>query len=61
MKRDPIIEELHKVREAYAGRFNNDLRAICADAQQKQGEEGHRVVTLAPRPVAKKPQRNSAA
>jgi hypothetical protein len=61
MKRDPIIEELHKVREAYAARFGNDLTAICADAQQRQGGEGHRVATLAPRPVVKKPQRESAA
>ena len=61
MKRDPIIEELHKVREAYAERFDNDLRAICADAQLKQGETGHRVVRLEPRPVEKKDQRNSAA
>lgn len=61
MKRDPIIEELHKVREAYAERFGNDLRAICADAQQKQGSAGHRVVSLQPRPVASKLQRNPAA
>jgi hypothetical protein len=61
MARDPIIEELHKVREAIAERFGNDLRAICADAQLKQGGDGHRVVRPAPRLVRKKAGHESAA
>jgi hypothetical protein len=28
---DPIVEELHCVREAHAARFNDDLQAIAAD------------------------------
>ena len=36
MARDPIVEDLHKVREAYAERFGNDLRAICADASESK-------------------------
>jgi hypothetical protein len=51
--RDPIIEELHKIREAYAERFGNDLHAIVADALQRQGSDGRPVVRLAPRPVIK--------
>jgi hypothetical protein len=31
---DPIIEELHNIREAHAARFNNDLNAIVADLKQ---------------------------
>jgi hypothetical protein len=61
MARDPIIEELHKVREAIAERFGNDLRAIFADAVRTQGSDGRRVVRLAPRPVLKKPGHESAA
>lgn len=61
MARDPIVEDLHKVREAYAERFGNDLRAICSDAQRKQGGQGHRVVPVAPRPAAKNKTRESAA
>jgi hypothetical protein len=60
MARDPIIEDLHKVRESIAERFGNDLRAICADAQLKQGSDGHRVVCPAPRPVREKARRESA-
>jgi hypothetical protein len=61
MARDPIIEDLHKVRESIAERFGNDLHAICADAQRKQGSDGHRVVRLSPRPALKKIGRESAA
>lgn len=61
MARDPIVEDLHRVREAYAERFGNDLHAICADAQRKQGSEGHRVVPLAPRPAVTSKKRESAA
>jgi hypothetical protein len=60
MTRDPIVEDLHKVREAYAKRFGNDLRAICADAQQKQGGEGHRVVPTAPRTAIKTQKRGES-
>lgn len=35
---DPIIEELHQYREAYAARFNYDVSAIFADIRRK-GEE----------------------
>jgi hypothetical protein len=52
MAADPIISEIHKVREEYAKRFANDLYAICQDAYTKQGRSGRKVVKLAPRPVS---------
>jgi hypothetical protein len=61
MARDPIIEDLHKVREAYAERFGNDLRAISADARRKQGSRGHRVVPVPPHTAGKTKTRESAA
>lgn len=48
---NPIIEELHAFREAYAQRFGNDLRAICEFARARQKESGHVVVNL----VSRKP------
>jgi hypothetical protein len=60
MARDPIIEELHKVRESIAERCGNDLRAIYADAQRTQGADGHPVVRLAPRPAVKKASESAA-
>ena len=31
MKRDPIVEEIRKLREEYAARFDNDPNAIFED------------------------------
>ena len=28
---DPIVEELHRIRETHAARFDNDLRKIAED------------------------------
>lgn len=36
MPLNPIIEELHRIREAHAKRFNYDLDAIVADLQRRQ-------------------------
>ena len=36
MRTDPILDEIHKNREAHARRFNYDLDAIFADLRRKQ-------------------------
>jgi hypothetical protein len=38
--KDPILDELHQVREEYATRFNYDLRAMYRDlkAREERGE-----------------------
>jgi len=61
MVRDPIVEEIHKAREVLAKRFDNDLRAICADARKRQGQHGHPVVQPAPKPATNKPRNDTAA
>ena len=35
MKKDPILEEVRRVREAYAARFDFDPAKIVADLQRK--------------------------
>jgi hypothetical protein len=49
MRKDPIVEEIHKVREAHAKRFHYDLDAIFADMQKKQSHMDN-VVDLTPEP-----------
>jgi hypothetical protein len=44
---DPIIEELHQIRQQYAARFNFDLDAIAHDLQRQQAEGAHPVVSFA--------------
>jgi hypothetical protein len=55
--RDPIVEEIRKVREEHAARFNYNVRAIVEDARRRQQEGGRKVVSLPPRrlPIADKP------
>ncbi len=37
---DPIVEEVRKVRDAYAARFNYDLRLIFADLKRQEAVRG---------------------
>jgi len=51
MPLDPIVQEVREAREAYARRFNYDLRAICRDLQEQEKKAGSRVVALAPKRI----------
>jgi hypothetical protein len=51
MQPDPIVEEVRKAREAYAARFNFDLRAMCRDLREKEKNSGRTYVTLPARRV----------
>jgi hypothetical protein len=50
MASDPIIEEIHRIREAYAARFNYDLRAIYQDLKKREEQGEFVVVSRSPRP-----------
>lgn len=51
--RDPIVEEVRKIRQEHASRFNFDLRAICEDLKEKQKKWGDRLVSLPPKKSAR--------
>jgi len=44
--KDPILEEIHRMRERVAAEFNYDIRRIMEDSHRKQLAYGHDVVTL---------------
>ena len=44
MFKDPYIEELHKIREDYARRFEYDLAAIFRDLKKKEKQHKDRLV-----------------
>lgn len=50
MWEDPILEELHRLREEHAKSFNYDFKAIFADWQKKQVKSGKKLVSLQPKP-----------
>ena len=46
---DPIVEEVRKVKEALAAKFNFDVRAILADARKREKRHGKRLVSFVKR------------
>ena len=47
---DPIVEELHHIREAHAARFNNDFRAIVEDLKKLECDWPGPTIDPAPKP-----------
>lgn len=50
MQQDPILEEIHQVREEYTARFNYDLRAMYRDLKAREERGESIVVQRSPRP-----------
>ncbi len=44
---DPIVDEVRRVRDAYAARFNYDLRAIFRDLKEQEKRSGRQLVSYA--------------
>ena len=49
MWQDPIVEEIRKVREQHAAKFNYDLKAICQDLKEQENRSNWKLVSLKPR------------
>lgn len=49
MWNDPIVEEVRKVRDEHAKKFNYDLEAIAADLRKQQKAGKRKFVTLPPK------------
>jgi hypothetical protein len=61
MDKDPILEELHRVREEYAAQFNYDLRAMYRDLKGREERGEFVVVHRSPRPPRVKVARKKRA
>jgi hypothetical protein len=46
---DPIVEEVRKIRDEYAKKFNFNLDAIAADLMKQQKASGRKLVSFPPR------------
>jgi hypothetical protein len=49
MWQDPIVEEIHKIREALAAKFQYNVQELGKFFQAQQAAEHREVVTRAPR------------
>jgi hypothetical protein len=47
MWEDPIVAEVHRIREELSARFNYDIHAMFADMRKRQAGLGSRLVSLA--------------
>ncbi len=46
---DPVVNEVRRIRQAYAERFNNDLHAICEDLRHQERQSTREFRTPGPR------------
>lgn len=46
---DPIIDELHAIRDAIAAAADYDIRKIAEKARSRENDDGVEVVTLPPK------------
>ena len=46
MWNDPIVEEIHKIRQKHAAKFGYDLRAIVRHYQKRQRLSGKKVISF---------------
>jgi hypothetical protein len=44
---DPIVDEVRRIRDAYAAGFHYDLRAIYRDLKEKEKRSGRKIVSYA--------------
>lgn len=45
MWKDPIVEEVRRIRDEHAKKFNYDLHAICEDIRKRQSLSGNVIVS----------------
>jgi hypothetical protein len=49
MWKDPIVEEVRRIREEHAARFRYDLQAIYDDLKETERRSGRIIVSLPPK------------
>ena len=60
MWRDPVVEEVRAIRDAYSKRFDYDLHAIAEDLRKKEESGDRELVDPRPRKAENLPSRGSA-
>ncbi len=49
MARDPVVDEVRRVREELAARYGFDVKAILAASKKRQARSTHKIVSFVPR------------
>jgi hypothetical protein len=59
MWKDPIVEEVRKIREEHAKKFDYDIHAICEDIRKQERRSRRKLVKLRPKRLGTPPRRVS--
>jgi hypothetical protein len=51
MWKDPVVEEVRAIRDAYAKQFNYNLEAIYRDLKEQEAKSGWEVVSFPPKRI----------
>jgi hypothetical protein len=51
MWKDPIVEEVRRIRHEHATKFNYNIHEICEDMRRRERESGRTYLTLPPRRI----------
>jgi hypothetical protein len=51
MWKDPVVEEIRAIRDAYVKQFNYNLEAIYRDLKEQEAKSGWEVVSLPPKRI----------
>ena len=51
MQTDPIVDEIRRVRDTLAAKFNYDVAAIARDARKRQKATNRKIVSMKPLPI----------
>jgi len=51
MKKDPIVEEVRRIREKHAAEHGHDLNAIFADLKKQETQDKGPKVSFPPKPA----------
>jgi len=54
MQNDPIVDEVRRIRQAYAKQFAYDLRAMAADLRKHEQQHPDRLVSFPPKPARRR-------
>ena len=52
MYEDPIVEEVRRIKEQMAAKYNYDVRALGRALREEQKKSGRKVVSLPPKRIA---------
>jgi hypothetical protein len=53
---DPIVDEVRRIRQAHAAKFNYDLEAIFRDIKEREKKSGRKYISYGPRRIEAKPE-----